>query len=117
MLSELTDQIEDTGVQAAWIKVSAGDDGITPAETLILRAAARAAAQTGATIGSHTIRGRVVLEQLDIVAAEGVDPGPTSSGSTRRRSRTSSCTARSPSAGPGSSTTTWAGHRTTTWCA
>ncbi|WP_150306566.1 phosphotriesterase family protein [Planctomonas psychrotolerans] len=75
MHSELTEGIEDTGVQAAWIKVSAGDDGITPLETSILRAAARAAARTGATIGSHTIRGRVVLEQLDILAAEGVDPG------------------------------------------
>ena len=75
MLAELTEEIEHTGVQAAWIKVSAGDDGITPLETSILRAAARAAARTGATIGSHTIRGRVVLEQLDILAAEGVDPG------------------------------------------
>ena len=57
LLTELTDEIGDTGVQAAWIKVSAGDDGITPVETKILRAAARAGAETGAIIGSHTIRG------------------------------------------------------------
>ena len=71
MLGELTDQIEQTGVQAGWIKLSVGDDGITPVETKILRAAAAAARQTHAAIGSHTIRGRVVRDQLDILEAEG----------------------------------------------
>ncbi|QYO78719.1 phosphotriesterase family protein [Devosia salina] len=71
MLGHLTRGVDDTGVVAAWIKVSAGDDGITPLETRILRAAARASAQTGALIGSHTIRGRVVMDQLDIIEAEG----------------------------------------------
>lgn len=71
MVGELTDQIEDSGVQAAWIKLSAGDDGITPPEAKILRAAARAGAATGALIGSHTIRGRVVRDQLDIIEASG----------------------------------------------
>lgn len=74
MLAELTEQIEETGVRAAWIKVSAGDDGITPVEAKILRAAARAAAATGAIIGSHTIRGRVVRDQLDIIEAAGYTP-------------------------------------------
>ena len=71
MVGELTDQIEDSGVMAAWIKVSAGDDGITPLEERILRAAARAGKQTGAIIGSHTIKGRVVMDQLDIIEDEG----------------------------------------------
>lgn len=71
MLGELTGEIEASGVQAAWIKLSAGDDGITPCETKILRAAARAGAATGAVIGSHTVRGRVVRDQLDIVEAAG----------------------------------------------
>lgn len=74
MLGELTQGIEATGVKAAWIKLSAGDDGITELEARILRAAARAATATGAIIGSHTIRGRVVLEQLDIIEREGGDP-------------------------------------------
>jgi phosphotriesterase-related protein len=74
MLAELTQQIEDTGYLAGWIKLSAGDDGITALEARILRAAARAAKQTGALIGSHTIRGRVVMDQLDIVEAEGLTP-------------------------------------------
>jgi phosphotriesterase-related protein len=71
MLGELNEGIEDTGVRAGWIKLSAGDDGITPLEARILRAAARAAKATGATIGSHTIKGRVVMDQLDIIEAEG----------------------------------------------
>lgn len=71
MLRELSDGVGDTGVRAAWIKLSAGDDGITPIEAKILRAAARAAAVTGALIGSHTIRGRVVRDQLDIIEAAG----------------------------------------------
>ena len=71
MLGELTGQIEQTGVRAGFVKLSAGDDGITDCETKILRAAARAARETGAAIGSHTIRGRVVRDQLDIIESCG----------------------------------------------
>jgi phosphotriesterase-related protein len=74
MLSELLSEIENTGVQAAWIKLSAGDDGITDCETKILRAAASAGRMTNAVIGSHTIRGRVVLRQLEIIEEEGYTP-------------------------------------------
>jgi phosphotriesterase-related protein len=71
MLGELQEEIEHSGAQAAWIKLSAGDDGLTATETKILRAAARAARDTNAAIGSHTIRGRVVRDQLDIIEAAG----------------------------------------------
>ncbi len=71
MLGELTGTIEDTGVQAAWIKLSAGDDGLTDCERKILRAGARAGQATGAIIGSHTIKGRVVRDQLDEIEASG----------------------------------------------
>src|SRR5688572_3724202 len=71
MLGELQDEIEESGVQAGWIKLSAGDDGITACETKILRAAAAAGRETNAVIGSHTIRGRVVRDQLDIIEAMG----------------------------------------------
>jgi phosphotriesterase-related protein len=74
MLGELTDEIEGSGVQAAWIKLSAGDRGITESETKILRAAARAGVETGAVIGSHTQRGRVVRDQLDILEEMGYTP-------------------------------------------
>jgi phosphotriesterase-related protein len=74
MLRELTDEIEGTGVQAGWIKLSAGDDGLTETETKVLRAAARAAKATDSVIGSHTIRGLVVRDQLGIIEAAGLAP-------------------------------------------
>jgi phosphotriesterase-related protein len=74
MFRELTEGIEATGVQAGWIKLSAGDDGLTDVETKILRAAGRAAAATNSAIGSHTVKGRVVRDQLDILAATGHTP-------------------------------------------
>jgi phosphotriesterase-related protein len=71
MQSELEQGIGQTGVRAGFIKLSAGDDGLTPLETRILRAAARAARSAGAVIASHTIRGRVVADQLEILASLG----------------------------------------------
>ena len=74
MTGELRGEIEESGVQASWIKLSAGDDGLTECEAKILRAAAAAGAATYAVIGSHTICGRVVREQLDIIEKAGYTP-------------------------------------------
>jgi len=74
MAGELQGEIEESGVQAGWIKLSAGDDGLTPCEAKILRAAAKAGAATNAVIGSHTIRGRVVRDQLAIIEEVGYTP-------------------------------------------
>ena len=74
MLGELQGEIEESGVQAGWIKLSAGDEGLTASETKILRAAAAAGASTHAIIGSHTIRGRVVQDQLAIIEKAGYTP-------------------------------------------
>jgi phosphotriesterase-related protein len=74
MLGELRGEIESSGVQAGWIKLSVGDDGITDCEAKILRAAARAGRETNAVIGVHTMRGRVVRDQLDIIEAAGYTP-------------------------------------------
>jgi phosphotriesterase-related protein len=71
MQSELDGEIDRSGVQAGWIKLSAGDDGLTATETKILRAAARAGKATGAVIGSHTRRGRVAVEQARIIEERG----------------------------------------------
>lgn len=71
MQRELDERLDEADFRAGWIKLSAGDDGISPLEARILRAAARVSARTGAVIGSHTIRGRVALEQIDIIEAEG----------------------------------------------
>ncbi|WP_075215956.1 phosphotriesterase family protein [Mongoliimonas terrestris] len=71
MVRELTERFDEADFRAGWIKLSAGDDAISPLEERILRAAARAAARTGAVIGSHTMRGRVALQQMDIIEDEG----------------------------------------------
>ena len=72
MIGELTADIEGSGVQAAWIKLSAGDAGMTADEAKVLQAAAGAVVATGAVIGSHTIRGEVVRTQLDLLEQNGV---------------------------------------------
>ena len=105
MLRELTDEIEGTGVRAGWIKLSAGDDGMTACETKILRAAARAAKATGSVIGSHTIRGRVVRDQLDILDEVGLSAGPVHLDPHAGRAGGRDSTSRSPGAAPGSNTT------------
>lgn len=74
MAGELLGEIEESGVQAGWVKLSAGDDGLTATETKVLRAAARAASTCSAVIGSHTIRGRVVRDQLDVIERAGYTP-------------------------------------------
>jgi phosphotriesterase-related protein len=71
MLGELQEGIKDSGVKAGWIKLSAGDDGMTSCEAKVLRAATRAGVRANAVIGSHTVRGSVVLEQIDILENAG----------------------------------------------
>jgi phosphotriesterase-related protein len=76
MVEELTEGVDDTGVRAAWIKVSTDDDdptGLSDDEAKILRAAARAGAKTDAAIGSHTLHGDVVHQQLDVLKEAGYD--------------------------------------------
>jgi phosphotriesterase-related protein len=73
MLAELQGEIERSGVRAGWIKLSAGDDGLTSCEAKILRAAALAGRQTNTVIGSHTIRGWVAHLQLEIIEKMGYD--------------------------------------------
>lgn len=74
MLGELEHDIEGTGIQADWIKLSAGDNGLTGCEAKVLKAAAYAGVKTGALIGSHTIRGAVALEQIEIIEKAGYTP-------------------------------------------
>lgn len=74
MIKEINEGIEDCGVPAGFIKLSATDDGMTECEEKIFRAACQASMQTGAAIGSHTIAGHVAQKQVEIMEEEGVDP-------------------------------------------
>jgi phosphotriesterase-related protein len=71
---ELTEGIGSTGVKAGVIKVATGPRQVTAYERMVLTAAARAHKTTGVPITTHTDEGTMGREQLDILAAEGVDP-------------------------------------------
>ncbi len=53
-VSELTEGIDGSGVRAGFVKIATSDDGPTPDETTVHRAAAIAARETGAAIGLHS---------------------------------------------------------------
>ncbi len=74
MIRELTGEIEDTGVQAGWIKLGGSDGGLTEQERKALRAAAGAGAATGAVIGSHIVRGSVAREAIAVIEQAGYRP-------------------------------------------
>jgi phosphotriesterase-related protein len=74
MRAELIHSIKLTGIPAGFIRLSAGDDGMTPIEEKILRAAIDAAKDTGAVIASHTINSPVVEQQLAVMGEESFDP-------------------------------------------
>lgn len=71
MIRELNDGIDDTGVRAGWIKLRSGDDGLSPEQATLIRAAASAGRASGAAIGSHTVRGRVAQEQAVLLDRAG----------------------------------------------
>ncbi len=68
------DGVGDTGIRAGFIgEIGTGRGAITPAEERVFRAAARAHRATGAPIMTHTTHfGELALEQLDLLADEGV---------------------------------------------
>jgi phosphotriesterase-related protein len=77
MVSEIEEGIDGTSVRAGFIKMAVTDEGITDIEARNLRAAARAARETGIIVASHTsgpLSGKHALEQLDILASQGL-PG------------------------------------------
>ncbi|MBN1641421.1 MAG: esterase [Anaerolineae bacterium] len=77
MIAELTEGIQGTRVRAGFIKMGVSNEAITPDEARNLRAAARAARETGVLVASHTsgpLSGQHALEQLDILASQGL-PG------------------------------------------
>ncbi len=73
-IREIREGIEGTGIKAGIIKVASDRGGITEAQEIILRAAARACNETGARISTHTWSpDRVGDQQVKILEEEGVD--------------------------------------------
>ena len=76
LVTDLLDGVDGTGVGAGFIGEIGTERGhITPAQERVFRAAARAHRRTGCPIMTHTTHfGELALEQLDLLAEEGVDP-------------------------------------------
>ena len=70
--AELTEGIEGSAAKAGFIKLAVSEDRITQREARNLRAAALASQRTGAVIASHTIGGRLALQEMDLLEAAGL---------------------------------------------
>jgi phosphotriesterase-related protein len=71
---EIEQGIEGTGIKAGIIKVANDAEGVTREAEVILRAAARAAKQTGVRVSTHTYApGRVGEQQVAVFEDEGLD--------------------------------------------
>lgn len=73
-VGELTDGIDGTGARAGVIKLATTETGATARETDVHRAAAMAAARTGAAIVLHSPHAPVARAVLVTLEAEGFDP-------------------------------------------
>lgn len=75
LVRELTVGMGDTGIRAGFIgEIGTERHAISPAQERVFRAAARAHRRTSCPILTHTTHfGELPLEQLDLLAEEGVD--------------------------------------------
>jgi len=71
-ISEIREGIEGTGIKAGFIKIATGGGNMTALEEKILRAAGRAARETGAAVASHTTTSNNATKQTDIL--ESISP-------------------------------------------
>jgi len=74
MIKDVKEGIDDTNAKAGVIKIGTSYNKILPVEEKTMRAAAQAHIKTKAPIITHTDTGTMVLEQLEILEEEGVDP-------------------------------------------
>lgn len=74
MVNDLTVGMQGTDVRAGAIKAGSSRDRVTSDERRVLRAAARAQAETGAPITTHTTAGSVPDQQLEILVEAGATP-------------------------------------------
>ena len=74
MVRDLTQGMEDSGIQAGVIKASSSKDLMTAGETKVFQAAIQAHLRTGAPISTHTEAGTLALEQVRMLVDGGVHP-------------------------------------------
>ncbi|MDQ2683260.1 MAG: phosphotriesterase-related protein [Chloroflexota bacterium] len=73
-IREIVEGIDGTSVRAGLIKAGTSLDEITRVERRVLEAAAIAQQRTGASISTHTEKGTMAIEQIEVMAAAGADP-------------------------------------------
>ena len=73
MIKEVEEGMDGTTVKAGWVKAGTAYNYISPNEEKVLRAAARAATETGVCMHTHTTAGTMGIEQIEIVESEGFD--------------------------------------------
>jgi phosphotriesterase-related protein len=73
-IREAEQGIEDTGVRPGFIKIAANEGPLNPIQEKVVRAAALTHLRTGLTIASHTTDGGTALQEMDVLAGEGVGP-------------------------------------------
>ncbi len=71
-IREIREGIESTGIKAGFIKTATGSGAMTPLEEKFLRAAGRAASETGAAVASHTPVSSNASRQIAIL--QSIDP-------------------------------------------
>jgi phosphotriesterase-related protein len=74
VVAELTEGMDGTHLKGGVAKFGTGYNTISPREDKVMRAVLDAHKHTGCPLHSHTEMGTLILEQLEIVRAEGVDP-------------------------------------------
>ena len=67
--------IDGTGIRPGFIKTGVDAGPLSPIDLKLVQAAARTHVRTGLTIASHTGDTRAGLDQIDVLAREGVAPG------------------------------------------
>jgi len=72
-IGEWQNGIEGTGIRPGFIKIAVDAGVLSSVSRKLVHAAAQTHSATGLTIASHTGNGVAAMEQLDIVAKEGVD--------------------------------------------
>ena len=73
MLGDLRQGMDGTEARAGVAKLGTSDGTILPDEVRIARAVGRAQAETGCPVITHTTRGTMAVEQLDLLAEGGAD--------------------------------------------
>jgi predicted metal-dependent phosphotriesterase family hydrolase len=71
-LKEWHEGIEGTGIKPSFMKISVGDAPISDLQRKIVEAAALTHSKSGLTIASHTGGGGAGIEELEIIARQGV---------------------------------------------